>query len=249
MTSVSSAPTTITPNVSGKPFQKKSLKRMGRDRSCDLARTTTLEGAAVGSKKAKELAIVAGSSSSKGFTSAWSAAELITGSRAAATPMPEKIWTLTVTHRMMTKLRPRLLRWGTNCAKQSPIAMLSPDCVKPELIARLPPISSNSPKSNFSCTDGQVRSDWPGRTCEGKKKSSKAGAHANVESFTRFSPNWVWKNGEIAKGRMISKSTCAICTKPTMSSSREKGPTVLSSSSYSASRVSREIPRNFRLRT
>mmetsp|Transcript_77627 Transcript_77627/g.195266 ORF Transcript_77627/g.195266 Transcript_77627/m.195266 type:complete len:202 (-) Transcript_77627:1614-2219(-) len=114
MMSVSTAPTMMITSVTGKPFRKKSLKRRDRARSCDLARTTTLEGVAVGSKKAKELAIVAGNSSCKGFTTASSDAELITGNKAAAIPMPEKIWTLKVTHATIARLRTKVGKCGTN---------------------------------------------------------------------------------------------------------------------------------------
>mmetsp|Transcript_70440 Transcript_70440/g.201760 ORF Transcript_70440/g.201760 Transcript_70440/m.201760 type:complete len:206 (+) Transcript_70440:333-950(+) len=204
------APKMQAPSVKGKPFEKKSRMRRARDKSVDLASTTTFGGVAVGSMKAKEVAMVAGNKRAKGLITA---------------------------------------TWGMALAMASPKTIFSPEFVKPELMAMPPPIRSNKPKSNFSCTTGHVRSAWPGRTTDGTKKSRSAGRHAIVASLTMFSPLGVVTKGEIANGRRISIAIWSTWIAPAMASSREKGPTSRNRSSYSLSNTSRSMPRNFRPRT
>mmetsp|Transcript_7294 Transcript_7294/g.26485 ORF Transcript_7294/g.26485 Transcript_7294/m.26485 type:complete len:245 (-) Transcript_7294:1167-1901(-) len=243
------APKMQAPSVKGKPFEKKSRMRRARDKSVDLASTTTFGGVAVGSMNAKEVAMVAGNKRAKGLITASVAADPKMGSIAAAVPMLENTCAQSVTHTRIKKSKMQPSTWGMALAMPSPRTIFSPEFVKPELMAMPPPIRSNRPKSNFSCTTGHVRSAWPGRTTEGTKKSRSAGRHAIVASLTMFSPLGVVTKGEIANGRRISIAIWSTWIAPAMASSREKGPTSRNRSSYSLSSTSRSMPRNFRPRT
>mmetsp|Transcript_86123 Transcript_86123/g.180132 ORF Transcript_86123/g.180132 Transcript_86123/m.180132 type:complete len:252 (-) Transcript_86123:1479-2234(-) len=174
--------------VRGRPFQKKSRVRSILAKSADFARATTLEGAAVGSKNASDVAMVAGRRRRRGFTTACNAALAMTGSKVAAAPTFEKTWQHRVTPPMMQTFKEKRPRWGMMSPMQSPTMRFKPDCAKPELMAMPPPTSKTKPKSNLSCTVGHDNRAWRGRTSDGRKNSSKAGMAATVASFTKTPP-------------------------------------------------------------
>mmetsp|Transcript_43693 Transcript_43693/g.115533 ORF Transcript_43693/g.115533 Transcript_43693/m.115533 type:complete len:232 (+) Transcript_43693:155-850(+) len=174
--------------VSGRPLDTKSLTRSGRASSCDFASTTTLDGIAVGIMKAREQPTVAGSRSIMGFSMDSIEEEDSAVSIVEAVPMPENTWVAMAMMPMMMNCIPRDEWWAVSFAKPSPSAMLRPDSEKPWLMAKLPPISRIMPKSKCSCTACHVRTDWPGRSTDGMKKSRTAGAQARVASLTRLLP-------------------------------------------------------------
>mmetsp|Transcript_21200 Transcript_21200/g.53781 ORF Transcript_21200/g.53781 Transcript_21200/m.53781 type:complete len:212 (-) Transcript_21200:784-1419(-) len=170
------------------------------------------------------------------------------GSTAAATPMEEKSCALRATESTMSKSKRNGWTLGMACATSWPTARLRPDSTKPLEIARLPPMSSSRPKSNFLWTAGHVNNAWPGRTTEGMKKSARAGAHASEASLSKVSPY-----GDLTSSktllRNMKRRTCKTWSSPTSTSSREKDPTSFCRLAYSSSSTFRSRPLNFRLRT
>mmetsp|Transcript_41031 Transcript_41031/g.118812 ORF Transcript_41031/g.118812 Transcript_41031/m.118812 type:complete len:250 (+) Transcript_41031:277-1026(+) len=229
------APATQARIVKGKPFKKKSRTRKGRIKSWDIASTTTLGGVAVGSKKAKDVPIIAGSTKDMGLTTAICAAESKTGSIDAAVPIEEKICEHRATATMMIKSRASGVTMGMAWEIAEPRAMLRPDCTKPELIAKAPPMSSNNPKSKRLWKSGQVRSACPGRTVEGIRKRRTTGIVATVASFTSWSPYSVVTAGVITNGRITRRMTCSSWIKATATSSLEHGPMSVTIAAYSLS--------------
>mmetsp|Transcript_53695 Transcript_53695/g.148905 ORF Transcript_53695/g.148905 Transcript_53695/m.148905 type:complete len:223 (-) Transcript_53695:552-1220(-) len=124
-------PAKMAASVNAKPFVKKSRNRSGEPRSWDFASTTMFGGVAVGSKKAKEVAIVAGSIKVNGLTIACTEAALNTGSIVLAVLMLERTWEKIVTQATTTKLSAKGCTSGMRPATMSPSATLKPEFVKP----------------------------------------------------------------------------------------------------------------------
>mmetsp|Transcript_125806 Transcript_125806/g.363959 ORF Transcript_125806/g.363959 Transcript_125806/m.363959 type:complete len:212 (+) Transcript_125806:354-989(+) len=131
MPAESAAPTTTQTNMSTRPFVKKSRKRSERPNSWDFASTTTFGGVAVGNRKAKEVAIVAGNINVSGFTMASTDAAASTGNMVLAVLMLDRTCEHIVTLRTTTRLSVKGCTRGMRLPTASPSATLRPEFVKP----------------------------------------------------------------------------------------------------------------------
>mmetsp|Transcript_50609 Transcript_50609/g.161932 ORF Transcript_50609/g.161932 Transcript_50609/m.161932 type:complete len:292 (+) Transcript_50609:361-1236(+) len=222
----------------GRPTRAKSRMRSGLERSLDLPSTTTLHGDAVGSTNESEQATVAGSISSMGLTTADSAAEARIGSTMLAVAMLLKSCARRDTRKTTAKVVEIQLMWGSRLPMARPRTTSRPVSMKPRAMAKPQPMSSSTPKSSFSWTVLHVRSAWPRRLCEGRKKSERPQRQAMPALFSSGTPAALVTKGLMAKGLMMRRTICARETRPTATSSRDSGPASASSRSCASTRTS-----------
>mmetsp|Transcript_9264 Transcript_9264/g.23855 ORF Transcript_9264/g.23855 Transcript_9264/m.23855 type:complete len:256 (+) Transcript_9264:579-1346(+) len=188
---------------------------------------------------ASEQEIVPGSAMRSGFTTASREAAFKMGKRVVAQPTAEKSCVPTEPSRRTRVVTDRALIDAVAAANPAPTTWSRPDSEKPLLMAKPPPMSSKTPKSNFSCTAVQESTVSPRLRSEGMKNRATAGMVATTASLANGTPYLVVMRCARHGVYKISPKICKKCRIPTRTGSRH--PASPHTASYSDSKCSTRI--------